>query len=54
MENSLQCERCGQTVTTTHPMQTIRAQFIAHLRSHGLTIRQATLEYNRISSKASA
>ncbi len=30
------CPVCKQTVRTTHPMQTIRAQMEYHLRTHGL------------------
>jgi hypothetical protein len=41
---SAQCSKCGKMVSTTHRMQTIRAQMIAHLRSHGLTKQAAKIE----------
>jgi len=45
---SAQCPKCGKTVSTTHRMQTIQAQIVAHLRSHGLTIKESRIEFYKI------
>lgn len=38
------CKLCNQEIKTTHPMQTIRAQMISHLRSvHKYTVNNAKL-----------
>lgn len=42
------CQLCNQPVKCTHKMQTLRAQFIAHLRiSHKMTVNQAKIEANK-------
>jgi len=43
-----ECRICRAVVACTHPMQTIRAQYMNHLRdNHKLTIRQANVEEQR-------
>jgi hypothetical protein len=40
--NDLLCGLCGEVVKVTHPMQTIEAQMVQHLRAgHNQTVKEA-------------
>lgn len=43
-ESKAICPTCGAVVTKTHRMQDITTQMTYHLRTHGLTIKQAKIE----------
>ena len=43
MQTSIGCPMCGDIISKTHRMQTIEAQLTNHLRTHGLTIREARI-----------
>lgn len=38
------CRKCGEIVTKTHRMQELQTQMVYHLRTHGLTIKDAKIE----------
>ena len=46
-ESKAICPTCGATVVKTHRMQDIVTQMVYHLRTHGLTIKQAKIEQRK-------